>query len=254
MTLPGVSMLCPTYGRAPFHLHLLAQTVECYRRCAARYPGPCELVILDDTPEQTLLCDVPGVRIVHAPERHATLGEKRNALVEMAAYDILLPTDDDDVSLPWRVEQAAAVLVAKEASYWNPRHYWYWTPGFGERLRVPGSLGYGHNCSAYTRAAWAAAGGYPAVSGSEDAAMDGRLRRCPGVRTVDGLGRLAPADWPYVYCWGVSPRHLSGRADLERHYQEIGRGRVVPGTYRIEPRWERDWATMTRTALLVSPG
>jgi glycosyltransferase involved in cell wall biosynthesis len=234
---PFVSCLCPTYNRAPAHLHLVAEAVESFRR--QTYPD-CELVILNDTPGQELTCDVPGVRVVNLGARIATLGQKRDALVRMARGELLLPWDDDDISLPGRIAQAVERLGL--APYWNPRRHWWLN---NDRLSADHAHGVGHNSSIFTRQAWERVGGYPAESGSEDASMDTRLLTLgePPPRLSDD-----PAGWQYVYRWGVSDRHLSGVAggplsDPHRpQWEAIGRRPIVAGRFVIEPAWKEDYA------------
>lgn len=208
---PLVSCICPTYGRFPTHGHLLSDAVACF--LWQDYPAK-ELVVFNDSREQTLVCELPGVRVVNMPTRYATLGEKYNAAIKAARGDIILPWEDDDVSLPHRISQAVERL--KGHAYFNPRRSWYWH----DKLHSDHQHGVCHNASAYTREAWEKVGGYPAVSGSQDATMDSRLR---------ALGRTAPPltddfrEWSYVYRWGMQPYHLSGSGDCESFYRDVPR-------------------------------
>jgi glycosyltransferase involved in cell wall biosynthesis len=247
---PLVSCLMPTYNRAPHHLHLVEEAVESFLR--QDYPNK-ELVILNDTPGQRLVCHADGVRVVNVDKRIASLGEKRNKLCRLASGDLFAPWDDDDISLPHRLSQAVERLcqcatehgIVHHASpqhhYFNPQRSWWL---HGQTLHHDHSHGYCHNASIFTRAAWAAVGGYPAVSGSEDAEMDGLLRR---------LGPLPPrlpdqpSEWSYVYRWGVSPCHLSGIAGGPTtdphapHYASIGQRPTVAGEFWMRPHWRDDY-------------
>src|SRR4051812_11161203 len=100
----GVSCLCLTYGRVP----LLEEAVECFRRQS--WDGPKELIVVNDCPQQTLLIDDPYVHVFNLSRRLRTIGEKRNLSVALSAYDFLLNWDDDDLYLPWRIEEAMKVL------------------------------------------------------------------------------------------------------------------------------------------------
>jgi glycosyltransferase involved in cell wall biosynthesis len=247
---PFVSFLCPTYNRYPRHGHLLEEAVESFRR--QTYPAALrELVVLNDTPGQALTCQEENVLVVNLDRRFRTLGEKRNALVALSRGDVLLCQDDDDVSLPNRAEQAVRMLEGR--CYWNPRHYWFAVGRGGEpaRLEAPSSLGYAHNASAFTRQGFVDAGGYPFTSGDEDMHMDARLRKPQAgpPRVRDGLHGLAPEDWPYVYRWGVSPHHLSGRRDLQAHYDEIGERPVQGGSFEVVPRWRHDYQVLAQEAV-----
>lgn len=263
MSLPGVSCLCPTFNRAPHQLDLLGEAVESFLR--QDYPGPKELVVLNDTPGQELALvyprSYPNVRVINLGSRLATLGGKRDALVRLAQFDLLCPWDDDDISLPGRLSQAVDRLTRWRihpyvdhpkvngqwcAPYWNPRRHWYLPPA---GLQTNHSHGIGHNASIYTRDAWKKVGGYPAESGSEDRGMDQRLMALgnPPERVSDD-----PAEWMYVYRWGVSPTHVSGVAngppeDPHRpHFELIGRRPIAAGRFEITPAWKIDYAQLCR--------
>src|SRR5687768_12090587 len=95
---PLVSCICPTYGRAPHSLKLLEEAVYWFTR--QEYDGPKELIILNDCAEQRLVCHAPNVHVCNYPQRIASLGLKYNALIEIARGSIILPWEDDDISLP----------------------------------------------------------------------------------------------------------------------------------------------------------
>src|SRR6185437_12376322 len=91
---PGVSCLCLTYGRP----RLLEESVESFLR--QDWPGPKELVILNDHPEQPIVFEHPEVFVCNVGRRLRSLGEKRNLSVALARHDNLLVWDDDDIYLP----------------------------------------------------------------------------------------------------------------------------------------------------------
>lgn len=210
-------------------------------------PNVCaELVILNDTPGQELACPFDDVRTINLPFRLNSLGEKRNALVQFSRGDVLLPWDDDDVSLPYRIMQSVHFIEAG-GSYFNPQRSWWLDSGV---LHSDHCHGYCHNASAFTFQAWERTGGYPHTSGNEDALMDSRLRTAFDVNAP--IERRE--DWQYVYRWGVSPRHISGLADGPPsdphgpHYRRIGQEPIVKGAFRIEPDWKLDYVQLCREA------
>lgn len=57
--------------------------------------------------------------------------------------------------------------------------------------------------------------------------------------------KLSIQEMFYIYRWGVSPTHLSGRTDDE-HYADIGDRPITPGTFTITPHWVADYVATTR--------
>src|SRR5688572_15193909 len=87
-SLPLVSCICPTYGRPPDHQHLVEEAIASFVN--QTYPNK-ELIVLNDCPGQTLVCNAPGVRVVNVPERFPTLGDKRNAGVGLSRGQLIAP-------------------------------------------------------------------------------------------------------------------------------------------------------------------
>ena len=224
--MPLVSALCPTYARSPHSINLLE---ECFYWFARQtYPNK-ELIVLNDAPNQIIHCDVPGIIIYNFHRRFDNLGDKRNELVRLANGDILLPWDDDDISLPNRMAQAAAKLA--DADYFDPRQSFYQQGGI---LYADHKHNCTHNASAYTRTAFRAVGGYPPLISGEDQEIVRRFHE--QVRVADPLGSVL--EWTYVYRWGVSRRHLSGlypsqfRAAWDDYCAETCEVHITPKMHR----------------------
>jgi hypothetical protein len=230
-----VSCLMPTFGRAERDPAMLAECVSWFTR--QTYDGPTELVVLNDAPHE-LVIDVPGVWVVNMRSRYPSLGAKYNAMVRLAAGDILLPWEDDDISLPGRITQAVAKLA--HCDYWNPKGA-FLQNGADAPLTLCSPHSVHHNASAYRRSAWAAVGGYAEDRWGgvrQDYVFDRAVRE-KGLRVTDGF--VAPADMTYVYRWGINPRcpNLSGHPDPAAGWEAepAGTGRVV-----ITPAARRDYA------------
>jgi protein gp37 len=102
--------------------------------------------------------------------------------------------------------------------------------------------GYAHNTSIFTRRAFALVGGYPPVSGPQDAHMDGLLRAHCSV--VDGP--VSREEAFFIYRWGVSDMHLSGQEDTQRAYDDYARQAGKAGKFYLYPHWERNYVQMTK--------
>lgn len=242
MNMPLVSCLCATYNRPRTHQYLLEEAVESFLR--QTYPNK-ELVVLNDCAVQELVCDAPGVRVVNVPERFLSLGDKWNAAVELARGDLLAPWNDDDIGLPNRL--AFSVERLGDADYFNPRRYWFQD---GAGFHSNHSMGYAHNASLFTRRAFRQVGGYPSISLGEDAAIDGAFLAEieHAVDPLRGYPELETHEWFYIYRWGVSPVHVSGRQD-EGYYHEIGSMPIDEGKFFLTPHWRVDYAAEIRRLL-----
>lgn len=233
--LLGVSMITPTFGRCPDRQWLLEEVVEAFLR--QDYEGPKELLILNDCPRQELSCETPGVRIINWASRFSSLGAKYNMLVSLARYNLIMPAEDDDISLPWRISQAVEHLGSSH--YWNPQQLYYWEHG---KKPVRDHGGVAHNASIYTKSAWLSVGGYPPVSGNQDALFDAALRRLgPPAQPLGADERPA-----YIYRWGVS-EHLSGNSDHESFYRAYGERPVAEGLFDLKPHWRQDYVAILPT-------
>jgi hypothetical protein len=229
---PTVSFLCPTYGRAAKQPHLINEMLYWFTR--QDHPK-CELVVLNDAAGQELWTKVPNVRCVNWPDKIPTLGEKMNTLVDLARGAICVVSEDDDVSLPHRASQAAAMLEGYD--YWNPR-LWCYAP-LNQPAHIDGN-GWGHNCAAFRRNKFR--GRYEAVSQAHDAKADtGAVR---DLRT--NPKKVTPEEVSYVYRWAVSDLHLSAQQDMETAYKHNAPG--PPGRYELVPFRGVDWVSVAAGA------
>lgn len=231
-----VSCIMGTYNRVVSRPHLLEEAVESFLR---QTHEDKELVILNDCVGQELVCDAPGVRVVNHPTRFASLGEKLNFGVSLATGEAICEWDDDDISLPHRLAQAAEEL--RTCHYFNPGGYWFLNSG---RLHADHSIGWCLNCSAFTKEAWSKIGGYPRSTG-----RDWETIQAFGALGAARHARQMPREWAYIYRWGVSDWHLSGRADMERSWADQVQSVTASGRFVIEPRWQRDYDALVREAL-----
>jgi hypothetical protein len=248
--LPFVSCLCPTYGRPPHYQFLLEEAIESFIR--QDYPEDRrELIVYNDCATQGLMpapptddkpFPPPGIRFNNGAKRCASLGGKYNEMVDsLSVGQLLLPWEDDDISLGWRISQAVEMLG--DADYWRPPGYIFNNRGQLFFLRDQGVR---HSASIFRRSAWQQVGGYPHVSGAQDHGMDSRLREACRVAPE---GDVPPERWAYRYNWGVQPVHLSGRRDSDTLYEEIGRAPVTPGTFVLRPHWRADYQAEIAAAL-----
>ena len=233
---PLVSCLCPTFNRYPDWGYLLEEAVESFLR--QDYPRK-ELVIVNDAPGQHLKADFVAVHVINLDLRLPNLGKKYNEAVSRARGELLMPWEDDDISLPWRISQAVSMLG--DADYWKPPQVVYLESGKPPVYQH--SVGVRHHASIFRRSAWETVGGYPETNGTQDAIFDNRIRqKC---RTAPE-GGLPPEEWAYIYRWGVSPWHLSGWSDHDALYARAGEQTIRTGDFLIEPCWRDDYVKLLK--------
>jgi hypothetical protein len=269
--LPFVSAICLTYNRPPAYQWLVEEAVESFIRQIFDYPAErMELIVLNDAAGQVLawdddllvkVCNLNPVwvrdhiKLINVGTRYASLGEKYNVAIGMSEGELIMPFEDDDISLPHRIRQAVAMLG--DDDYWRPPQVVYGPVDKGPIFEH--NIGLRHHASIFRRSAWAKVGGYPPVSGAQDAAFDSLLRANCRVAMEEGwdasleggqwVGINTPGTWQYYYRWGIQPLHLSGRKPHDQFYAEIGRMPVEAGTFHLRPHWRQDYVRIVREAL-----
>jgi len=92
-----ISCYCPTYGRP----RIIEEAI--YSFLNQTYDNK-ELVIVNDCIEQTLIFEHPQVKIFNIKNRILNFGIKFNMCVDFCKGEIIMPWDDDDIYLPWKME------------------------------------------------------------------------------------------------------------------------------------------------------
>ncbi len=193
---PLVSCLCLTYARPA----LLREAIWCFLQ--QDYPNK-ELIVVNDHPEPIHLNrPFPGVQVVNVPHRFGSLGEKRNFSVSLARGEYLLPWDDDDLFLPWRLTDSLKHL-GEAPQKWVYKPMSAWTSTHNQDYAVVQNLF--HNQIAMHRKAFEHAGGYRAMNSGEDIDFESRI---PGERWYHYPCRID--EMIYVYRWGNDVTHISG--------------------------------------------
>ena len=238
---PPVSCICPTYGRVA----LLEEAMYCF--LLQDYPGPKELIVLNDYVEQTLVFDHPEVRVINLPKRFRTVGEKRNAGVALASHDLLFPWDDDDIYLPHRLSYSVAKFEAQKG-FFKPSPGWVWQSG---HVHGPKESRF-HASSCWSRDRFDAVRGYASEGSGHDQIFEERLaQRFPGITATFPI---QPAEIYYIYRWygtgsyhlsgfgGLKPGENSGDAEVAAYIQRrASRGAIRQGRILLRPHWNADY-------------
>src|SRR5271157_1026021 len=192
MSLPFISAITVTFGRTQF----LSESIAAF--LAQDYKGPCEMVVLNTCPEQTLLLESePKVRIVNLKERPASLGESRNKAIELAAGTHIVVWDDDDIPLAHHLRTFAENFLDKDWLLLNAQCY---MEGDVIKAITEGAC----HMMAYTKEAWRKVNGYPALGCGEDRRLVSAIaNHFPGRKIV-------PPIPTFIYRWGQGTYHASG--------------------------------------------
>jgi hypothetical protein len=241
---PAVSCICPTYGRPK----LLEEAIQSF--LLQDYPGPKELIVLNDFDRQFLMFDHPEVTIINLPRRFRTLGEKHNAAVALALHDLIFVWDDDDIYLPHRLTFSVERFDMRKG-FFKPGRAWLWHDG---RLSGPEASVFAAG-SCWSRELFERVRSYAPMGFGHDAEMEARFEEvAPGsTRSYD----IGSKDIYYVYRWGgTGTYHGSGfghdqhRATAEFVDEQVRLGLLQTGRIALAPRWKVDYVELVREYLI----
>lgn len=237
--LPSVSCQCLTYGRP----QLMLEAVECFLR--QDYPGEKELILLNDQPGVKFIFEHPEIKIFNLDERVPTIGGKRNLCAELSSGDIIMPWDDDDIHLPWRISTTIAEMQNRH--YFKPKRFWFLTP---DKFRLEKPPGGAPSMGAWSRELFDLVGGYPEIQSGQDTEFQLKIQKNhPDLLDIHYL----PDDQVYyIYRWGTGHYHLSGYGRGQKGFDLIGRragGLMLPGEYTLQPGWRQAYVKMVEDAL-----
>ena len=233
---PKVSCQCITFGR----LELLEESVESFLR--QDYPGEKELVILNDAPNIKIYFNHDEVVVVNCDKRFDTVGGKRHESIVLSSGRIMIPWDDDDIMLPWRISVAIEEMKNKE--YFKPAHLWWWNGGLKEIQKSCA-----HGLAAYSKTIYSKVGGYGGIQSGQDIDFEARIRST-GLRDAREIDLEKTS---YIYRWGTNDYHLSGKGfNNQEFYKELGERISKLGTIEreLKPNWKQDYVAMTDAKLL----
>jgi hypothetical protein len=240
-----VTCVCPTFNRLgdAEQQALLEESIEAFLRQTYKHK---RLVVLNDHPSQDAVFQHELVKVINTGKRFESLGDKHNALFAMADSDYICMWDDDDISLPFRLESLVELLG--DADYYNPRRQWYLPGGLEGKLVHNHSHGVCFNSSIVKKQALRLIGMAPPTAAS-DMEMDGALASHGGVIKATTPKPLNPSQWSYIYRWGISRNHVSGKGNIDVNYQENALHYVPHGSFPLRPHWRKDYAAMVKAHL-----
>lgn len=242
---PPVSCICPTYGRVA----LLEEAI--YAFLQQDYPGPKELIVLNDYDQQTLLFDHPEVRIINLPKRFHSVGEKYKAAVALASHELIFVWHDDDIYLPHRLSYTVAHFDEKTA-FFKADKAWFWNDG---KLSGP-ERNLFHGGSGWRRALFTKVHGYPHIGQRYDVEFE-QLCKTAAPEAVR-IDPIQPADIYYLYRWrGTASYHLSTMGTEGQEQQKVeqyvktqaAQGALPQGQIQLKPHWKSDYGALVAAHL-----
>lgn len=231
-----ISCYAITYNRP----ELLEEAIESFHR--QDYTGEKELIILNDMVGQVLRYDHPEVKVINTPCRFRTVGEKRNAAIAMCSGSVIVPWDDDDISLPWRISLSLKYKGSRK--YFKATKAWLWQNG--EVKPEPVANVY-PSMACWDREFFEQVGGYAFIQSGQDIDLDNRFRKT-GERYVTDL---TPEETYYIYKFGGTGHpHLSSYG-YGKGWTEIGKREVAKQKeITLNPTWRQDYLDLIRANTL----
>jgi glycosyltransferase involved in cell wall biosynthesis len=227
-----ISCYCCTYGRP----RVLEEAV--YSFLNQNYSNK-ELIILNDCKEQKLIFEHPQVKIFNFNERITPLGTKFNVAVNFCSGEIIMPWEDDDIYLPWRME---VTMKNMENGIFHTNSAFY-EKNYKE-LEISKNL---FHCNlAIEKNKFLNVGGYPDKNyGAVDNDLFNKLTEKNNCFSKE----IPIEDLFYIYRWGTTGSyHGSGIAPYEeKNIEEITENAVKSkdfetGEIKLNPRWKYDYA------------
>lgn len=242
---PLISCKCITYGR----VHFLEEAL--YSFIHQDYPGPKELVIVNDYPLQKLRYDHPEVRIYNMDYTFPTIGDKENYATDICKGEIICQWDDDDIALPNHLRNVAKYMTPSV----NILH---WKTGVFFNMDDITEVGWiGNSGIVFRKSAWEAIGGHPIENAGYDMTFIERLHKHGGRLFADPP--KAEASW--FYMWAGRGYHMSGEGDdkpgkpnvIKRHSSHVEnlrkKGLIPTGEIHLNPCWNRDYTQILKDYL-----
>lgn len=224
-----ISAQCITYNRP----ELLEEAIESFHRQDWR--GEKELIILNDG-DQTLVYDHPDVKIINSPVRFNSIGEKRNACVALCSGDVIMPWDDDDICLPWRMSLSMQNMIGRR--YFKNKRAWCWQNGV---IKPEPKSNVYHAMGCWAMSLFKEIGGYTFNQSGQDMDFEDRVK--PTGERI--LTELTDAQEFYIYKFGgTNHPHLSAKG--------YGKGfdeKCESGIRELKPHWDTDYVAMIQDVL-----
>ena len=242
MEHPLISCKMITYGR----VDTLEESLHSFLQ--QDYPGPKELIIVNDYPLQTLVFDHPEVKIYNVSHTFTTIGAKENFATELCSGDIICQWDDDDVALPNHLSNVAEQFT-------DDVNILHWETGVLCHITgIEKVTWIGNSGIVFRKSAWEAIGGHPLENAGYDMTFIERLHKYGGRK----FAKMPDDEASWFYMWGGRGYHMSGQGHdkpgkpnaIQRHSLHIenlrNQGKIPTGDVVLNPHWDKDYKQMLK--------
>ena len=239
--LPFISCKCITYGR----VDTLVEALHSF--LIQEYPADrCELIIVNDYPEQKLIFDHPQVTIYNLDETFLLIGEKENYAIERCKGELIAVWDDDDVAMSNHLQNIA--------KHWQPdTNIIHWETGvFYNEPSITAITGVGNSGIVYSKDVWERIGKSPLENAGGDTTLTNRIHALGGKVDV----KMPDHEASWFYMWGGRGYHQSGQGTddeikpniIQRHSAWIeslrAKGEIPTGDIHLVPAWQKPYDKM----------
>jgi len=243
----SISCVCLTYSKNKE----LEEAIESFLR--QTYQGKKELVIINDCDDQFLEFNHPEVFILNSSRRFNSIGEKRNISVSLSKYDYIAVWDDDDISLPHRLEFCANKIKENNFNYYKFNDAWFYSKIDKIKRKTTNAF---HGCSIFSKDLFRKTNGYGFINSGQDSFLEGQFMKIKKDQNFNILIEncelnkdLKLNDIYYIYRWGGMPCHLSvqngKKNQLEIIEKELKKRKDrKTGIIKLVPRWEEDYVDL----------
>jgi hypothetical protein len=215
------------------------------------YPADkCELIIVNDYPQQKLVFDHPQVTIHNLDETFTTIGEKENYAIERCSGDLIAVWDDDDVAL--------SNHLSNVAKFWKPdANLLHWQNGvFYNEPVITKLMSIGNSGIVYSKKAWEAIGKSPIENAGGDMTLVVAIHNLGRDKVI--LANPPNEECSWFYMWGGRGYHQSGQGTdndtrpniIQRHSVHIeqlrAQGKIPTGEIKLIPKWKKNYARMLK--------
>lgn len=244
MNYPLISCKMITYGR----VDMLEESLHSFLQ--QDYPGPKELIIVNDYPLQTLIFDHPEVKIINLNYTFSIIGDKENFATELCNGDIICQWDDDDIALPNHLSNVFKYFT-------DDVNIIHWETGALCHITGIEKVGWiGNSGIVFRKSAWKAIGGHPKENAGYDMTFIERIHNLDHNKKL--FAEMPKEDASWFYMWGGRGYHMSGAGHdvpgkpnvIQRHSLHIDnlkqQGKIPVGDVVLNPHWKKDYVQMLK--------